>query len=283
VNIMLMEIPKRTGILALALIAPLAGCGMGLGTLGSLGTVAELLAGAGRPGASPEQVQITAAVQDVDVRRQMIRVETEDGRAGGVTFDLGTRVVRGGEAYPLNALSPGDVVNLHLEESAPRSLHAIRIEVVRLADDASPATALRAAAAAPSIPRDTATPSDTVPPGGTTPAPEREPDARPAPLPSPAPTPTPAPTEEPRPLPAPTPDGGTTDGGTEAIAGSATGIDRELRRFDVRTADRVRTVHLPADASSELRTRFDRLADGDRVEVEVRRMESGRFEVVRFR
>jgi len=67
------------------------------------------------------------------------------------------------------------------------------------------------------------------------------------------------------------------------IAGLAVAIDRDPDRFTVRTGDLLRTVHLPADVTGAVRARFDRIAEGERIEVDVRRLETGRLEVVRFR
>lgn len=119
-------------VVFLPLVLATAGCGVGLGTVSTLGSLAELF----RPGASgqaPQQVQIVAEVQDVDMRQQLIQVTTPDGRAGGVTYDLGTSVAHGQQAYAIAALQPGDIINLQLQQTAPNTLYASRIEVVRLA------------------------------------------------------------------------------------------------------------------------------------------------------
>jgi hypothetical protein len=123
-------------IVYVPLVVVAAGCGGGLGTVGTLGTLVELL-GVGLPGSSPQRVQITAEVQRVDMRRQLIQVETPDGRAGGVIYDLGTVVLHEEQPYPITALQPGDVVNLQLEQAAQNSLYASRIEVVELAREDS--------------------------------------------------------------------------------------------------------------------------------------------------
>jgi hypothetical protein len=152
---------RRMLVLPLAVVA--AGCVGGLGTIGTLGTIAELVGSVGRPGPSPQQVQLTAEVRQVDVRRQMIQVEATDGRAGGVLFDLSTTVMHAARPYPINALQQGDVVSLLLEEAPQNNLYARRIEVVRLAQpEIAPA-----AAAAPA-------PADTIAVGA-----EPEPDVTP--------------------------------------------------------------------------------------------------------
>jgi hypothetical protein len=134
---------RRAALLPFVLVT--AGCGAGLGTVSTLGTLAELFR-VGLPGHSPQQVEVTAEVQALDMRRQLIQVATTDGRAGGVTYDLSTVVVREQQPYPITGLQPGDVVNLQLQQAAQNVLYASRIEVVQLArEDTAPADTVAAA------------------------------------------------------------------------------------------------------------------------------------------
>jgi hypothetical protein len=113
-----------------------AGCAAGLGTLGTIGTLADLVRSYRQADAAPQPVQVLAEVQRVDARRQSIQVETPDGRAGSVIYDLGTQVVHEDRPFPITSLGPGDVVNLRIQEVDRNNLYASRIEVVQLSGDA---------------------------------------------------------------------------------------------------------------------------------------------------
>lgn len=238
----------RPFLLPLVLLS--AGCGAGigstLGTLGTLGSIAELLASPRQAQQPPQQVELTAEVRQVDARRQLIQVETADGRAGGVMYDLATTVVHEQQPYPITSLQPGDVVELLLERAAHNNLYARRIAVVRLArEDSLRADTVRADTARVDTVR-----IDTARAGPVVADPAPRPDTLPA---------------------------------VRQLVGEVGRVEVDDRRFRLHAgqADSVE-VTLPPAPPAEMLERFLRLSRGDTVRVEVRPLGSQRGELRRF-
>lgn len=243
----------RPFVLPLVLLT--AGCGAGigstLGTLGTLGSIAELLASPRQAQPPPQQVELTAEVRQVDARRQLIQVETADGRAGGVMYDLATTVVHEQQPYPITSLQPGDVVELLLERAAHNNLYARRIAVVRLArEDSLRADTVRVDSVRVDSVRVDTVRVDTVRVGPVVADPAPRPDTLPA---------------------------------VRQLVGEVGRVEVDDRRFRLHAgqADSVE-VTLPPAPPAEMLERFLRLSRGDTVRVEVRPLGSQRGELRRF-
>jgi hypothetical protein len=257
----MLSIWRRALLLPLVLVA--ASCGIGLGTVGTLGTLTELVRSARAPGQAAQPVQITAEVQRVEPRRQLIHVQTADGRAGGVIFDLGTVVLHEDQPYPITSLEPGDVVNLQLQEVAQNNLYANRIEVVQLAsEDPAPASVPGEAAApvtAP-VPEEPAPPAETPLPGGPPAPAERAVPAEPAP-------------RAERIAPA----------APQTYEGEVGEIDLERGMFELQTEERgTITVSLPFNPPAAALERFENLQSGETLRVEAHPLTGTRVELRRF-
>lgn len=112
----------RAPAAVLAAALALSGCGTNLGPLG------EILEGIVTP-AGQQQGQLSAEIQSVDTRQQVIRVITQDGQAGPVLFDQSTVVVYRQQQYPVTALERGDIVLMQVQQDARNNLYASRIDV----------------------------------------------------------------------------------------------------------------------------------------------------------
>lgn len=93
----------------LALLAAAGGCAQ----LGNLGTLGDILGGAG----AGQQGRLVGEVQQVDTRAQRIHVRTTDGRTGAVQYDNRTQVVYQQQQYPVTALERGDYVSMQVQET----------------------------------------------------------------------------------------------------------------------------------------------------------------------
>jgi hypothetical protein len=234
----------------LPLVLGTAGCAVGLGTVGTIGSLAELVRSLRATGPTAQPVQVTAEVQRVDTRRQLLQVETPDGRAGGVAFDLSTTVVHGDGPFPISSLGPGDLVNLHLQEVEQNNLYAIRIEVVQLASE------------------ENAEPEVAEPAGG---APVRDAQQETA-------------RTHVRERPA---DGAELEDATlpspQRLTGEVGTVEQDRGRFELNVEGReALTVSLPFNPPPAVANRFRRLEQGETVSVEVEPLAERRVELRRF-
>jgi hypothetical protein len=115
-------------VVASAALLSTAGCGAGLG---DLGTLAEVLLGSGAPGGG-QQGQLVAEIQQVNTRQQTIQVRTQEGQTGAVGYDNRTQVIYQQQQYPVTALQPGDIVAMQLQQAA-QGYYVSRIDVQQTA------------------------------------------------------------------------------------------------------------------------------------------------------
>ncbi|HUH12951.1 MAG TPA: hypothetical protein VMK65_07560 [Longimicrobiales bacterium] len=105
-----------------------AGCASGGGELG------DILGGV-LGGGTAQQGQVVGEVQAVDVNDREIDFRTEDGRYGSVAYDASTRVIYEGREYRPTALERGDLVVMHVQETANGQLYTERVEVRQSVQD----------------------------------------------------------------------------------------------------------------------------------------------------
>jgi hypothetical protein len=99
------------------LVAPAAILGMtACGTVGTLGTVADVLGGVlGQPAAGG-QAQVAVEILGVNAQQQTLQVATQDGRSGNVRYDGNTVVVYRQQQYPVTALERGDLATITVQD-----------------------------------------------------------------------------------------------------------------------------------------------------------------------
>lgn len=109
------------------LLAVTACASTGLGMLGEVMSESRGIPG----GYGYGSARLRGEVQQVDRRRQEIRLRTWEGRWASVEYDSRTQVTYGRERYRPAALERGDVVTVRVREGARGRLYADRIEVER--------------------------------------------------------------------------------------------------------------------------------------------------------
>lgn len=74
--------------------------------------------------------QVYGTIQDIDERRNVIRVRADGGRTATIRYDSNTRVFDGRRDVRVEALRPGDQVSIELERSSggEQYANAIRVE-----------------------------------------------------------------------------------------------------------------------------------------------------------
>lgn len=103
----------------------LGGCAGGAGTLGDiLGGVMNAPAGGAQTA--------SGTIQSVDTRNQQIYLRTTDNQSVAIAYDNRTQVVYQNQTYPVNALEPGDQVNLSVI-TVQNGYYTDRIDVTRSA------------------------------------------------------------------------------------------------------------------------------------------------------
>lgn len=103
----------------------LGGCAGGAGTLGDiLGGVMNAPAGGAQTA--------SGTIQSVDTRNQQIYLRTTDNQSVAIGYDNRTQVVYQNQTYPVNALEPGDQVNLSVV-AVQNGYYTDRIDVTRSA------------------------------------------------------------------------------------------------------------------------------------------------------
>jgi hypothetical protein len=123
-----------THIRRLAAVAAALTLTTGCGTVGTLGTVADVLGTVlGQP-AGTGQAQVAVEIRGVNTQQQSIQVATQEGQTGSVRYDQNTVVVYRNQQYPVTALERGDLAVITVQD-VQGTTYVSRVDVQQSAQE----------------------------------------------------------------------------------------------------------------------------------------------------